>query len=173
MPWGCTPVVPYLKSLTPSGTLEDAWRAVARHEQTLLVELLGYLRSKSEGGVRIVGDEREGETRVPTVSFVVGGERPIRSKDVVAVFDRKPNVSVAHHLAKIRDDADLNLQCALETDVLYQVGIRYGHFYAYTLVDTLEPKLDVADGVVRISLVHYNTVEEVKRIIGILEEVLA
>ena len=60
-----------------------------------------------------------------------------------------------------------------ETDVLYQVGIRYGHFYAYTLVDTLEPKLDVDDGVVRISLVHYNTVEEVKLIIGILEEVLA
>ena len=60
-----------------------------------------------------------------------------------------------------------------ETDVLYQVGIRYGHFYAYTLVDTLQPKLDVDDGVVRISLVHYNTVEEVKRIISILEEVLA
>ncbi len=54
-----------------------------------------------------------------------------------------------------------------------QVGIRYGHFYAYTLVDTLEPKVDVNDGVVRISLVHYNTVEEVQRIIGILEEALA
>ncbi len=37
----------------------------------------------------------------------------------------------------------------------------------------LEPKLDVNDGVVRISLVHYNTVEEVKRIIEILDEVLA
>ncbi len=43
-----------------------------------------------------------------------------------------------------------------------QVGIRqYGHFYAYTLVDTLEPKVDVNDDVVRISLVHYKTVEEV------------
>lgn len=54
-----------------------------------------------------------------------------------------------------------------------QVGIRYGHFYAYTLIDTLSPKVDVDDGVVRISLVHYNTVEEVQRIIATLEEVLA
>lgn len=53
-----------------------------------------------------------------------------------------------------------------------QVGIRYGHFYAHTLVDTLSPKVDVDDGVVRISLVHYNTVEEVERIITTLKEVL-
>lgn len=53
-----------------------------------------------------------------------------------------------------------------------QVGIRWGHFYAYTLVDDLSPKLDVNDGVVRISLVHYNTVQEVNRIIEILKEVL-
>ncbi len=33
--------------------------------------------------------------------------------------------------------------------------------------------MDVNDGVVRISLVHYNTVEEVKRIIETLDEVLA
>ena len=39
-----------------------------------------------------MGDEREGETRVPTVSFVVGGERAMRSRDVVAVFDREENV---------------------------------------------------------------------------------
>jgi selenocysteine lyase/cysteine desulfurase len=56
---------------------------------------------------------------------------------------------------------------------LYQVGIRYGHFYAFTLVDELSPKIDPADGVVRISLVHYNTVTEVNRIIEILKEVLA
>jgi len=53
-----------------------------------------------------------------------------------------------------------------------QVGIRYGHFYAYTLIDTLSPKLDVNDGVVRISLVHYNTVNEVQRIVEILKEAL-
>ena len=53
------------------------------------------------------------------------------------------------------------------------MGIRYGHFYAYTLVDNLEPKINTDDGIIRISLVHYNTVEEVQAIIDVLEEVLA
>ena len=57
--------------------------------------------------------------------------------------------------------------------ILGQIGIRYGHFYAYTLVDALSPKIDVDDAVVRISLVHYNTVEEVQTIIKVLEEILA
>lgn len=52
------------------------------------------------------------------------------------------------------------------------MGIRYGHFYAYTLVEHLSPDMDTADGVVRISLVHYNTVQEVERIIEILKEAL-
>ena len=52
------------------------------------------------------------------------------------------------------------------------MGIRYGHCYAYTLVDTLKPKVDVNDGLVRISLVHYNTIEEVDRLIEVLDEAL-
>ncbi len=50
--------------------------------------------------------------------------------------------------------------------------IRYGHFYEYTLVDMLESKVDVNDGVMRLSLIHYNTVEEVQRIIGIRRRLL-
>ena len=57
--------------------------------------------------------------------------------------------------------------------MLGQIGIRYGHFYAYSLIDELSPKVDTDEGVVRISLVHYNTVEEVQRIVSILDEVLA
>jgi selenocysteine lyase/cysteine desulfurase len=53
-----------------------------------------------------------------------------------------------------------------------QIGIRYGHFYAYSLVTDL-PDIDPDDGVVRISLVHYNAVEEVDRCIEILKEALA
>jgi selenocysteine lyase/cysteine desulfurase len=55
---------------------------------------------------------------------------------------------------------------------LAQIGIRHGHFYAYSLVDNLRPKLDVDDGLVRISLVHYNTVEEVEKIVDVLREVI-
>ena len=52
------------------------------------------------------------------------------------------------------------------------MGIRYGNFYAYTLVDTLRPKVDVKYGLVRISLVHYNTIEEVDQLMEVLDEAL-
>jgi cysteine desulfurase family protein (TIGR01976 family) len=48
------------------------------------------------------------------------------------------------------------------------VAIRHGHMYAYRLCEALE--LDPEDGVVRISLVHYNTLEEIDRVIGVLHE---
>jgi len=50
------------------------------------------------------------------------------------------------------------------------IGIRHGHMYAYHLCEAagLEPE----DGVVRTSLVHYNTMEEIERLIGVFDEVL-
>ncbi|PBL01447.1 PLP-dependent transferase [Armillaria gallica] len=144
--YGTTGVIPYLLSLTPENSLKASFAAIAEHEQTLVEPLLAYLTHADQQarGVRVVGEEYPGLMRVPTISFVVVGERPMKSKDVVKIFDQKGGV-----------------------------GIRYGHFYAYTLVDGLQPKLDIDDGVVRISLVHYNTVEEVQRIIDILKEALA
>jgi cysteine desulfurase family protein (TIGR01976 family) len=50
------------------------------------------------------------------------------------------------------------------------IGIRHGHMYAYHLCEAvgLEPE----DGVVRASMVHYNTPEEIDRLIEILEKAL-
>ena len=50
------------------------------------------------------------------------------------------------------------------------IGIRNGHMYAYRLCEALG--LDPEDGVVRVSLVHYNTVEEIDRLIEVFERVL-
>jgi len=50
------------------------------------------------------------------------------------------------------------------------LGIRYGHFYAHRLAAALG--LDPDDGVVRVSLVHYNSPEEVERLIAFFEEFL-
>ena len=52
------------------------------------------------------------------------------------------------------------------------MGIRYGHFYAYSLVVNLQQKVDIDDAVVRISLVHYNTVKEVEVLVEVLKEAL-
>ncbi|KAH0583242.1 Cysteine desulfurase [Termitomyces sp. J132] len=144
--YASTGAVEYLLTLTPFRDLRKTFDAIAEYEQSLLRPLLGFLcaSEQRERGVRVVGEEKVDLSRVPTVSFVVVGKKPIRSRDIVRVFDQKGGI-----------------------------GIRYGHFYAYSLVKESLPDIDVDDGVVRISLVHYNTVEEVSRIIEILKEILA
>ncbi|TDL13191.1 PLP-dependent transferase, partial [Rickenella mellea] len=108
--YGTTGVLPYLKSLAPSDDIDEAFNLIAEHEQNLIAPLLDFLTSAKarERGVLIVGSEHGGPTRVPTVSFVVVGKNLVKSRDVVAVFDKKGGM-----------------------------GIRYGHFYAYTLVASL------------------------------------
>jgi cysteine desulfurase family protein (TIGR01976 family) len=50
----------------------------------------------------------------------------------------------------------------------HRIGIRWGDFYARRLVDAL----GLPEGALRVSLVHYNTIEEVDRLVGVLERVL-
>ncbi len=50
------------------------------------------------------------------------------------------------------------------------VAIRHGHMYAWHLCDALG--LNLEDGVVRVSFVHYNTLDEMERLIEIFEQVL-
>ncbi len=52
----------------------------------------------------------------------------------------------------------------------HKIGIRYGDFYARQLITDLD-LLD-NDGVIRVSMVHYNTLEEVDRLIRVLDEIL-
>ncbi|KAF5267202.1 hypothetical protein FOXYS1_1934 [Fusarium oxysporum] len=55
-------------------------------------------------------------------------------------------------------------------EAVSHVGIRWGHFFSKRLVENILGLGD--DGVVRVSLVHYNTEEEVDQIIAALREVL-
>ncbi|KAJ6626088.1 pyridoxal phosphate-dependent transferase [Mycena sp. CBHHK59/15] len=144
--YGTTAVLPYLLSLTPAGDLDATFAAIAAHETTLVTKLLAYVTAPEQAarGLRVVGVEEPVADRVPTVSFVVVGDRPMRSKDVVKVFDQRGGI-----------------------------GIRYGHFYAYTLSGQLPPPVDREEGVVRVSLVHYNTLEEVDEIIKVFKEIFA
>jgi len=51
-----------------------------------------------------------------------------------------------------------------------EMGIRWGGFYSVRL---LEEVLGLGkDGVVRVSMVHYNTLDEVKRLLGYFDQVL-
>ncbi len=51
-----------------------------------------------------------------------------------------------------------------------KIGIRWGDFYARRLINGLN--LSDKDGVIRASMVHYNTLEEVERLIAILDNIL-
>jgi len=136
--------------------LEQTGALFHQHEKRLMEPVLGFLKSERAyaRGVRIVGIEDAGHSaREPTMSFVVVGDKSMKSKDIVERIDS-----------------------------LGTIGIRYGHFYAYSIVSTLPgftssptPSKDersVEDGVVRISLVHYHTVEDAKNIVKALEGVL-
>ena len=50
-------------------------------------------------------------------------------------------------------------------------GCRWGHFYSKRMVDDLFG-LEGQDGVVRVSMVHYNTEEEIEKFVKVLDEVL-
>ena len=51
------------------------------------------------------------------------------------------------------------------------IGIRFGDFYAKRLIESLG--LHAQGGVVRVSIAHYNTADEIDRLIGHLSEVIA
>ena len=53
----------------------------------------------------------------------------------------------------------------------HKIGIRFGDFYATHLIDDLG--LRERNGVVRVSMVHYNTLEEVNRLVQHLDEILS
>jgi selenocysteine lyase/cysteine desulfurase len=103
--YATTAVLPYFLSLSsnpsPStnsnvkAALDDAFARIEAHEHDLIEPLLAYLRSKKERGVLIVGDEQNSPSRVPTISFVVKGDRPISSKQLVSYFDKLGGVSVS------------------------------------------------------------------------------
>lgn len=49
-------------------------------------------------------------------------------------------------------------------------GMKHGHFYSFRLLRALG--IDQEDGVARLSLAHYNTVEEIERLCAVFEEVM-
>ena len=52
----------------------------------------------------------------------------------------------------------------------FKIAIRFGDFHARRLVDSMG--LSKANGALRVSMTHYNTIEEVDRVIAALKEVL-
>ena len=83
-----------------------------------------------------------------------------------------PSASRASRVPTISFVSDRHLSSAIPPRVdPHNIGIRFGDFYARRLIDALG--LRDKDGVVRVSMVHYNTLAEVDRLLGALEAALA
>ncbi|KAK1638224.1 aminotransferase class-V [Colletotrichum phormii] len=52
-----------------------------------------------------------------------------------------------------------------------EFAFRWGHFYSYRLIKEIL-QLDPADGIIRVSMVHYNSLDEIKGFIAVLDKAL-
>ena len=76
--------------------------------------------------------------------------------------DRRHRVPTVSFVVEGRDSAKI----VLDVDK-HKIGIRYGDFYARRLIDDLG--LTPQNGVVRVSMVHYNTLQELDRLIEVFD----
>jgi selenocysteine lyase/cysteine desulfurase len=75
---------------------------------------------------------------------------------------RVPTVSFVHQSFKSSE--------IVENVDSYRIGIRYGDFYAKKIIE--DTGLVKKNGVVRVSMVHYNTLDEVKSLINAFDKSL-
>lgn len=124
-------------------------------------ENLGFRAAAAASFKHIV--EQESLLSVPLMDF-------LNSKPNVRIIgkraaDRSIRVPTISFVVKDTKSSDITL----EVDK-HKIGIRYGDFYARRLIEDLG--LTRQDGVVRISLVHYNTLEEVEGLIDVLDPLI-
>lgn len=82
--------------------------------------------------------------------------------------DRKLRVPVISF--RVKGQSSFGITDAIEARSNF--GCRSGHFYSKRLCEKVLGIPDADDGVVRCSLLHYNTVEEVEGLVKVLEEVI-
>jgi cysteine desulfurase family protein (TIGR01976 family) len=105
----------------------------------------------------------EQELMAPVIELLAGREGVRLVGDTSASHERRLPTFSFHSERR-------SSEAVLAALVAGGVNAGSGHFYAYRLMQALG--LDPADGVVRVSLVHYNTRAEVDRALEILDTVL-
>lgn len=117
-------------------------------------------------------------TRLGAVSELVQKHELLLGEKLLSYLATKPQVSIIGQpsasatrvptISFISGDTDSE-SIVLKMDE-FKIGIRFGDFYAKRLINRLA--LDKQNGIVRISMVHYNTLEEVDRLITALEKII-
>ena len=98
----------------------------------------------------------------------------LRSKpDIIKIYgepnsDRKLRIPVISW--RVKGQSSLGIIDAIEARSNF--GCRSGHFYSKRLIENVLSIRDGDDGIIRCSLLHYNTVEEVEGLVKVLDEVI-
>jgi selenocysteine lyase/cysteine desulfurase len=147
---------PYEAAVGLTG-LEKYFRAVGKDVQ-------GPVREVIRGVYDDIAEHEALLTR-SLLSYLSGKPRVsvVGEKDPRLTDDRLPVVSF------LVDDTDPE-ELVLEVDK-QRIGIRWGHFYAVRLLEGLD--LLQYKGVVRVSLVHYNSEAELARLKDVLDPLLS
>lgn len=148
--YGCAGIRDYLLDVaqfcgddgTPRQKMQAVYDRFEQHENRLAEQLLSYLRSKPT--VKIIGMQQIEQT--------YQGLSLKRVPTISFVKQATDSESIVRHIDQ------------------YGIGIRFGDFYAKHLIRTLD--LEKHRGVVRVSIAHYNTEQDISRLITHLDEVL-
>jgi selenocysteine lyase/cysteine desulfurase len=99
------------------------------------------------------------------------------SKHLIDFLNSKPNVNIIgsidwHKEVRVPTvsfiiDGIKSSEIPIKVDE-HMIGIRYGDFYARRLIESLG--LMDNDGIIRVSMVHYNTISEVDQLIKVLDQ---
>ena len=142
--WGCAGIADYLQDM---GT---AMGAVGPRRQRMQMAFDSFQQHEDALAERLLSYLR-GKRGVRIIGHVdvVNGNRMPTISFVVAGQHAE---TIVRHMDK------------------FNIGIRFGDFYARRLIEALN--LQTQGGVVRVSMAHYNTMEEIDRLIGHLDEVI-
>ncbi|ORE97607.1 cysteine desulfurase-like protein [Aurantimonas sp. 22II-16-19i] len=141
---------------------EAAWGAIGAVDY---VEELGRQAGAGEGHAAIEAGfagiaEQERVVTARLMDF-------LQSRNSVRIIGR-PSSAIADRVATVSFTVEpQDSKAVVEAVDAAKIGIRNGHFYAYRLIDDLG--LMGQNGVVRVSMVHYNTLDEVDRLVAALE----
>ncbi|KAI4090290.1 MAG: hypothetical protein LQ344_004838 [Seirophora lacunosa] len=96
----------------------------------------------------------------------------LNARDDVVVYsersaDSKLRLPVISFSVKGKSSRDV----VEKVDATSDFGIRWGHFYSKRMVDDLLGLQQ--DGVIRVSMVHYNTEQEIRDLVSVLDKVLS
>jgi len=133
-----------------------------------LTEITGYLEALGRRlGAQTTGPEALG------VAFEAMAEHEARLADLLLTFLKRQSKvriigrassSVSERVATVSFVIDGQTSASVPARLdPHHLAVRHGHFYAYRLLEALG--LEPSDGVVRVSMAHYNTAEEVERLL--------